>query len=203
MKAVAIDDSGARSESNPVRVHYVIGAPPRPVLVIVSPSNGAIFAAPATFVFSAEVLASTAQDAGPVEFFIGTNSVGLVDAGALLTATTPPSSVTVSNLLEGEYKLTVRFRGGDGLFCPCNLITNTIRVVKLGMQLPRLTADGRFQVEVLTSFPGKETIIEASSNLVNWFPISTNQPLSSAFTFTESSPATKSQRFYRVSLPPE
>src|SRR5258706_3550284 len=71
LKAVAIDDSGAKSESAPVRIGYNIGLPPQPVVQIISPQNGAVFAAPATFIFSAEDLGSTGGDAGPVEFFVG------------------------------------------------------------------------------------------------------------------------------------
>lgn len=108
----------------------------------------------------------------------------------------------VSNLLEGDYKLTVRFRGGDGIRCQCNMITNAIKVVKLGLQLPSLTPDRRLQFDVVTSFPGKQTVIETSPNLLDWTAASTNQPSSNTFTFTESIPATNSQRFYRVFVAP-
>ncbi|HXJ61566.1 MAG TPA: Ig-like domain-containing protein [Verrucomicrobiae bacterium] len=202
LKAVAIDDSGARSESNPVRIYYCIGCAPWPDLQIISPRNGTIFAAPATFGFSAEALASSSGEAGPVEFFVGTNSVGLVDAGARLTPTTPPSSVTVSNLPEGEYDLTVRFQTGGSYSCPCNRITNTIRVVRLGAQLPTLTPGGRLAFDVITSYPGRQTIIQASLNLLDWVPIATNRPSSNSFTFVDSSPATNAHRFYRVFIPP-
>jgi len=78
-----------------------------------------------------------------------------------------------------------------------------IRVVNLGVQLPRLTLDGRFQFDIVTSYPGRQTVIQASENLLDWVPISTNQPSSNTFTFTESSPATNFHRFYRAFLPPE
>src|SRR5262249_55044391 len=148
-----------------------------------------LFAAPATFVFSAEVLASEG-DAGPVEFFVGTNSVGINDqtGDVGLARTTPLNSVTVSNLTEGEYHLTVQYRGLDGIYCvSCYLSTNTIRVVKVGMQNPSLTPDGRLQFDILTAFAGKQTIVEASPNLRDWLPISTNLPASNTFTFTDIS----------------
>jgi len=201
LKAVAVDNHGVAGESIPVTVFYYAGGPPRPVLQINSPINWAVFSSPATFDFSAELLASTG-DTGPVEFFVGTNSVALIDPGAAFSATTPPISTTVSNLLEGEHTLTLRYRGLDGTICTCALITNTVRVVKLGVQLPSVTPDGRLQFEVVTSFPGKETIIQSSENLLDWLSISTNQPSSNTFTFTEPSPATNFQRFYRVLVPP-
>jgi len=197
--AAAVDNLGAATESESVPVWYYTGAVPAPVVDITSPRDGGIFASPATFVFSAEVLASLGV-VGPLEFFVGTNSVGLVDQGGFLTATTPPSSVTVSNLLEGDYNLSVAFRGQNGSYCHCGSIT--IHVVQLGVQLPSVIPDGRLRFEVVTSFPGKLTIIQASPNLMDWVPISTNQPTSNSFTFTATAPATNSQRFYRVLVPP-
>jgi hypothetical protein len=203
LKAVAVDNLGASNESIPVTISYYTGAPPGPVVEMVSPRNGTLFAAPATFDFSAEVLASLG-DTGPVEYFVGTNLVGVFDQVTNFSATTPPSSVTVSNLAEGEYRLTVRYLGAAGSLClPCLRNTNTIRVVKLGARMPSLTADGRIQFEVVTSFPGRPTIIETSFNLRDWTPISTNEPPGNTFTFTDSSPACDSHRFYRVLVPPE
>ena len=201
LQAVAVDDLGAQTESAIVTVTYYTGAPPQPVLEIISPLDGAVFPAPATFDFSAELLASTG-DTGPVEFFVGTNSVGLVHQGGWFSATTPPNSITVTNLPEGEHKLTVRYRGLDGTLCSCVLKTNTVRVVKLGFQSPYLTPDGRIQFQVVTSFPGRQTMIQASPNLLDWVPVSTNQPSSNTFTFTDPNPATNAQRFYRALVPP-
>ena len=87
-----------------------------------------------------------------------------------------------------------------------NLLPNksiNIRVANLGVQSPRLALEGRFQFDIVTSYPGRQTVIQASENLLDWVPISTNQPSSNTFTFTDSSPATNSHRFYRVRVPPE
>src|SRR2546426_3744631 len=78
LKAVAVDNLGARTESTPVLVYYYTGAPAFPVLEMLSPHDGAIFPAPATFTFSAEMLAPGGET-GPVELVVGTNSVGLFD----------------------------------------------------------------------------------------------------------------------------
>jgi hypothetical protein len=201
LKAVAIDNLGARTESSPVTISYTTTRPPFIVLPISSPANGAIIPFPGTFLFSAEVLATGDQAAGPVEFFVNSNSAGINDPGAF-TATTPPASVMVSDLAEGEHKLTVRFTGVNNAYCTCNGLTNTIRVVKLGLRSPILTPDGRLQFEGVTSFPGKPTTIETSSNLQNWIPLSTIQPSSNIFTFTDPSPASDAHRFYRLLLPP-
>jgi Bacterial Ig domain len=196
LKAVAEDNEGARTESPPVTVLYACGPPPSSVLQIVSPKDGALLAAPATFTFSAEMLVS-AFGTVAAQFFVGTNLVGEVITN--VTATAPPVSLTVSNLPAGEYKLSVRDRYA-------NLLPNksiNIRVANLGVQSPHLALDGRFQFDIVTSYPGRQTVIQASENLLDWVPISTNQPASNSFTFTESSPATNSHRFYRVFVPPE
>jgi len=201
LKALAVDNSGSKTESIPLRTYYYTGLPPSPVVEMISPRNGELFAAPATLVVSAEVLAVTSGYAGPVEFFVGTNSVGVVDADTPFTASTPPSSVTVSDLPEGEYPITVRFHGGDGIRCSCNWITNTIRVVQLGIGAPALASDGRLQFEVVTAFPDKTNIIQASTNLIDWVSISTNVPASNRFTFAESLEAIAARRFYRAWVP--
>jgi hypothetical protein len=194
--AVTEDDLGTRTESAPVVFAQLCGPPASSVLQIVSPKDGALLAAPATFTFSAEILVSGFGTVA-AQFFVGTNLVGEVITN--MTATGPPVSLTVSNLPAGEYKLSVRDRYA-------NLLPNktiNIRVVNLGVQLPRLTLDGRFQFDIVTSYPGRQTVIQASENLLDWVPISTNQPSSNTFTFTESSPATNFHRFYRAFLPPE
>jgi hypothetical protein len=201
VKAIATDDAGARSESGPVNMFYFTGVAPFPVVEMLFPKNRELVAAQAPFEFQAEQFASLG-DTGPIQFFVGTNQVGSVDDGTPFSAATPPRSVIVSNLVEGEYKLTVRYGGQNGSRCiSCQLATNTIRVVRLGVRTPVLTSDGQVQFEVVTSFPGRETIIQASSNLLDWLAVSTNRPCTNAFTFSEPFAANRAQRFYRVWLP--
>jgi hypothetical protein len=199
LKAVAIDNLGIKTESVPITIHYATTQPTVTVLPITAPANGAVFPSPATFVFSAELLASNGEN-GPIEFFIDSNSVGLVNPGGLLTATTPPASVTVKDLEEGEHKLTVRYPNFPA-YCTCNGTTNTIRVVKLGLRLPMRTADGYLQFEGVTSFPGRQTTIQTSANLQDWLPLTTIEPTANTFTFTAPTPATDSNLFYRLVLP--
>src|SRR5947207_873240 len=56
LKAVAINSLGVRTESAPVKISYSPTLPPFPVVEMVSPRNGALLPAPATFAFSAELL---------------------------------------------------------------------------------------------------------------------------------------------------
>jgi len=54
---------------------------------------------------------------------------------------------------------------------------------------------------VLTSYLGKDTLIQASSNLLDWISTSTNQSSTNVFTFIDPLPATNGARFYRVLVP--
>ena len=201
LRAVAMDSFGRKATSAPVNFYYSSTQPPFPVVEMLSPPNGSVFAAPASVVFSAEVLASQG-DAGPLEFFVDDDSVGVASGSEFLRATNPPVSVVVSNLAEGEHKLQVKYLGGSGGLCYCNWITNKIRVVRLEMRSPRLNPQARFQCQVVASLPGIKTIVQVSPDLVAWTPITTNQPPGTTFTFTDPSPATNAQTFYRLALPP-
>jgi hypothetical protein len=194
LTAAAIDSVGAKATSAPVEISRSCTQPEVNYVEIVAPADGSLFAEPGAFVFSADYLAGwgTAR----IQFLVGTNSAGVVYT--TLSATAPPSSVTVSNLAEGEYRLSARDIQLGGPPAP----TRSIRVVKLGLQYPSLTTNGRFQSQILTAFPGTQTIIQASANLRDWVSLSTNYPSSNAFIFTESAPATNAARFYRAVLPP-
>jgi hypothetical protein len=201
VKAVAVDDLGASTESPPVRV-LVEQFPSRPVFAITSPSNGGVFPSPASFVFTTELLANHGLDLSSVEFFVGATSVGTVSQSSPFTSSLPPYSLVVSNIPDGDYRLNVR-QGGYAVSCFAAGLCEcpVIHVTKLGMHSPRLTAEGQFQFEVVTSFSTNQNVIEASSNLLNWIPISTNVPFTNTFTFTGPSPATNSPRFYRAVVP--
>ncbi len=196
LRAIAVDVGGGRTESAAVRVFYPPSPPAMSVVRLIAPASGSVLAAPATFVASAELLA-TPGAAAPVEFLLGTNSLGVVDQSDLhFTVETPPYSLLVSNLAEGQYELSVTF--GEGI-CRCGSVS--FRVTKLGIKPPTVTPDGSLQFGVVTSFPGKQTLIEASPDLANWSPIVTNVPPGNTFTFVDPSPATNRTRFYRAVIP--
>jgi hypothetical protein len=200
LKAVAVDNLGAQTESAPIQV-LVEQFPKTAVFAITSPANGTLFSAPASFVFSAELLVG-GPDLSSVEFFVGPNSVGTVSQSGPFTTTTPPYTLVVSNVPQGDYRLYIQWYGyGAPSFAPGLCEGPVIHVTKLGLNLPRLNSDSRFEFDVVTSFPTNQNVIEASSNLLNWVPISTNVPSSNTFTFTEPLPATNSPRFYRAVVP--
>jgi len=202
--AVARDRQGATQTSVPVNITSFNGAPPSPVIQISSPGQGEMFAAPAQFEIRAEQLASVG-DAGPVEFFLDGGSLGVVDRSGWFTEASSYYSMSATNLAEGDHTLSVKYLGSNGQYCECSSVP--VRVVKLGIHSPRIAtgstpADGRVQFEVVTSFPGMPTIIQVSTNFVDWDAISTNVPPSNTFTFTEASPPALSKRWYRAIVPP-
>jgi hypothetical protein len=203
ISVVAFDNSGASSESNSASVAFTDFGPYPPIFELKSPLNGTVLSTPATFLFSVELLSSPICNTGDVEFFIGTNSAGVVTQSGYFTASTPEYSATVTNVPEGDYLLSVRRNGNPSTLCyaPSTCDPLIIHVVKLAVASPRLTPDNHFQFDVVTSYPTNQNIIEVSSNLLDWVAISTNVPGTNQFTFSESLPATSAHRFHRVRVP--
>jgi len=199
LRARAYDNLGASGESPPFSYVFPEFGGSQREFEVRSPSNGSIFASPATFDFSAELLVSLSCNTGAVEFYAGTNSVGTVTQSGPFTVSTPLYSLTVTNLPEGDYQLSLRKDSFSATsYAPGSCDGVFIHVTKLGIRPPRLKQDSRFEFDVVTSFPTNQNIIEVSSNLLNWVPISTNVPSTNTFTFTDPSPATNSPRYYRV-----
>jgi hypothetical protein len=195
IKAVAVDNEGEQTESGPVRIFVSSTRPESVMLQIVSPANGAILPTPATFTFSAEFMSSHGG-VEPVRFYVDGDLVGTAGEPGLLSVTSPPVSIVVTNLSEGEHLLSVETSSG----CICFPITNT--VVALSFKNTGVAPDGRFQSEVRTPYLGRPNIVEVSSNLFDWFPLITNQPASISFTFMDSPPIGDTNRYYRVRVPP-
>lgn len=200
LTAVAVDNRGMSMTSAPVTLSVSSNLPASPIIQIISPSDNTMLPAHTDFEFSAEVLASTG-DAGPIAFVVDEVPVGRAEGEKILAGWTPKSSITISNLAEGDHRLTVQYLGTNLMFCTCRRFTNTIHVVKLGVHSPRRTLDGHAQFDVVTSFPGRKTIIEASPNLYDWMPLATNIPVSTSFIFTDTSFVSRSNWFYRARVP--
>ena len=60
-----------------------------------------------------------------------------------------------------------------------------------------MNSNGTFRLTITS--PSYSTIIQASTNLVNWVPVYTNMP---PFTFTDSNVSSYPYRFYRAVLGP-
>jgi hypothetical protein len=200
IKAVATDDLGATTESEPVLIDFVTETPTYSSVQIISPRDGALFPLNGSFPLTAEVLAS--NGGSDVEFYDGPNAIGVVTQKNGLNATNPPVSLQMNNLPEGVYRFHVQLVPTQrGIFCECSKITNVVRVVNLGIGVPVMLDRDRLQFEVVTSYPGKEVVVEASEDLVTWSPISTNVPTGNVFTFSDSFGSAGVPRWYRAIIP--
>ena len=105
LTATATDSTGASASSPPVSI--TVGAQTNlpPTVVITEPTNGARFPSNATITVTANANAPGGE-ISKVEFFLGTNSVGVVLA--------PPFQVSLSNLRPGTYSLTAKATDNNG-----------------------------------------------------------------------------------------
>ena len=95
--------------------------------------------------------------------------------------------------LEWSYVKDASFSSGlDAAFIDN---VNLPSFVPLPLQLGSIVqSDGTFQITIAS--PASSTIIQASTNLINWVPVYTND--TSSFTFTDSAASSFPYRFYRA-----
>jgi len=183
----ATDNGGAQTTSRPVLLAPAqVYTDPE----IVSPVPGSVFSAPATFDLVAHAWGYNGQE-DPVEFYAGTNLLG--------TVYEPPYVLTVTNLPEGQYSIYLRFHPGGG---PSQSLPFVITVTRLELSEAEAPPLRAFQFLVTGNVPGKENIIEASTNLINWLPISTNLTQTNSYIFLDADATNFSRRFYRAHLNP-
>jgi RHS repeat-associated protein len=103
VSARATDDKGVVTTSAAVGV--TVQAAPVPSVSVTSPANNARFIAPATLTFTAAA-SVTGDTISKVEYFSGANMIG--------AATVPPYTVTLNNVVPGNYAVTARATGGLG-----------------------------------------------------------------------------------------
>jgi RHS repeat-associated protein len=98
--AKATDDKGLTTTSAAVAV--TVKAAPVPSISITGPGNDASFTAPATLSFTATATV-TGDTISKVEYISGVNTIG--------TATAPPYTVTLNNVIAGNYAVTAKATG--------------------------------------------------------------------------------------------
>lgn len=106
LTAVATDNDGATGTSKDVTITVVTNLPP--VVHLVSPGNGATYRAPASVNLKA-VASSPGGSIASVQFFAGSNSLGVVTTPVVITnffRTQSYYSLTWSNAAAGTYALT-------------------------------------------------------------------------------------------------
>ena len=166
-----------------------------PTVNLVSPTNGATYASPATI-----ALTATAKDNDGsitnVQFFNGTTLLGTVTN---FVVSNTNFSFTASNLTSGTYNIKAVAKDNGGA-------TNTSSVATISVVTPvnvsltsQAVSNGLFRFQYPVN-PGLTYVVQASSNLSSYVSLQTNVPASSPATFTI--PPTNSLRYFRVQRVP-
>jgi hypothetical protein len=136
-----------------------------PSVSITSPTNGTVLTAPANFSFEADATDPNPNDVWDVEFYVNGTMVDDVYAY--------PYATTVTNLAAGTY--TLKAIVWDYSYAKA---TNslTIQVVNPPpITLGSCTISGGKVVFAMNGMAaGSTNVLLCSSNLVNWYPVSTN-----------------------------
>ena len=161
-----------------------------PTVNISSPTNGMVFAAPA----SVNLKASATVSGGTVtnvSYFAGTTLLGR--AGAT------PFAVTGSIPNSGSYLLTA-VATAAGVSATSSVVNITVvSPVPVSLTSPHL-ANGLFSFSYGAN-PGLTYVVESSSNLLTWVPLATNVPASSPASFS-SAVGGNANGYFRVNRQP-
>jgi len=114
--------------------------------------------------------------------FNATNLAGATNAVLMLTGVTTNQS--------GIYSVTV----GDGTGGTTNLTVNLLVYATAAASLDRVTATGGRLAFNVSGVPGFQYVVQASTNLVTWVPVQTNN---SPFDFIDTDKNRYARRFFR------
>ena len=182
LSAVATDNLGARSTNS---ITLIVNA--RPTVTLSSPTNGAIFAAPATVAIQASAT-DTDGTISQVQFFTNSASL-LIDTAAAYEA-------TAANLPAGTYNLLAVATDNRNASATSSVATisvvNPVDVVLSGVQRSSGT---NFQFRY-TANPGLQYVVECSPILTNWSAVATNTAGAALESFTGV--INTDRNFYRV-----
>jgi plastocyanin len=157
-----------------------------PSVSITNPVAGAKFKAPASLALMAN---ATDQDGSVtnVQFFSGNTLLGNVTAA--------PFNFQLNNLPAGNYSFTAAAFDNTGAGMTSSVV-NIFVLTNATLVSPVLT-NGQFLLTI-QGIANQTYTTEASSNLMNWFPLTTNVAPANNFNVLDSSATNAPVRFYRV-----
>jgi hypothetical protein len=160
--------------------------PPTPTVNITTPTNNAVFSAPANISITADAAVSTGSVTN-VQFFTNAISAGSKSSG--------PFTITANSLGAAPYTLTAvaTAAGISGTSAPVNI--NVVAPVNTAVSGAAATVDNKFTFS-FSSTPGLRYEVDVSSNLFNWTPVSTNVATGNPSFFTN--PISGDGNYYRV-----
>jgi hypothetical protein len=169
---------------------YTRSTPPAggtpPTVAITSPTNGAVFAAPANIGITAAAMVASGSVTN-VAFFANATSVGAVQ--------TAPFSITTGSLAAGPYALTAVATAAGASATSSVVNITVVSPVTITLSSPRIT-NGLFAFDYSAN-PGLSYVVQNSSNLVNWLSLLTNVATSNSVHYTDSF-IPNGTRYYRV-----
>jgi hypothetical protein len=161
-----------------------------PTVAITSPTNGAVFAAPANVGIDASATVAGGSVTN-VAFFANTNSLG--------AAQSVPFTITTGSLGAGPYALTA-VATAAGLSTTSSVVNITVVSPNpISLSSLRIT-NNQFTFDYSAN-PGLSYVVQNSSNLLNWLPLVTNAAASNSVQFTDSF-ISNGARYYRVGRVP-
>jgi hypothetical protein len=168
------------------RTTAAVVVPPTPSVTLTNPAGGAVFAAPANLKLSASASVSSGTVTN-VQFFAGTTPLGAVGA--------TPFNLTSGSLAAGTYLLTA-VATAAGISATSTVVTVTVVTpATVNLSTPTVTT-GKF-VFNFSANTGLSYVVQSSTNLLNWVPVTTNVASGGSVTFTNPVSPT-GHSFYRV-----
>ena len=162
-----------------------------PTVMISNPTNGSVFAAPATL-----NLTATASDSDGsvtnVQFFQGTTSLGNVADS--------PYSVTVRDLAAGNYTLSAVAADNAGTKVTNSVMINVVSPAPTTLSAAQRLSPTSFQFNYSATL-GLSYVVQRSVDLSQWIALSTNTAKSASEFFLDQN-ASENSGYYRVGLLP-
>lgn len=161
-----------------------------PTVRFVTPAAGAVLTAPGELVLEVDVVDDFRVT--QVTFFNG-----ILQVGELMTV--PPYRTTISNLGAGDYSFRVVAVDTGGNRTESEIAVKVVAPVIHPEFVGRERLPGGQFFMNIKGVPARTHVIEWSAEFIIWFPIHTNTPSTSTFSFVDSTAVGKPRRFYRVS----
>jgi plastocyanin len=148
----------------------VVSASVPPTISLTAPAPGTVYAAPADVKLSTTTTAGTGSVTN-VQFFANSTSLG--------STTISPVNFTASNLAAGNYSLTAKAQNSVGLATTSSPISITVVSPVVVSNYFAQVTNGQFSLEH-TANPGLKYVLEKSTNLSTWSPVTTNTATSNS-----------------------
>ena len=158
-----------------------------PSVTITSPTNNAVFVAPAAFTFAADATDPNANDLAGVDFFLGGSLVDFIYY--------PPYETTITNLAAGTYELKAIAYDYSNATATNKITIQVVNPGPITVTGAALGA-GNFRFTANGLVPGRLTVLQESTNLKTWTSLSTNAAPAVTRSFTNT--VTAGSHFYRV-----